>query len=255
MEISPYIKSMKWRHYYATSQIFLAYLLVKWPPALYDFWMMFLLFLIFGPLLYGGLYTINDIFDVEEDKKHCKKKNRPLASGKIKVHNLAIFSLILIGSALILSYILDFNIFLICLLFIIINFLYSMFFKKIPYLEIIVNAITHPLRFFTGLITAGSIEYINLMVIVFLSAFSYVTLKRKNEIREKQTQARKVLRYYTYNKIDGILTITWIIMLIFIFFQKGIALIISLLFLILNSFIIMGYNYWTPIKKFLNRIY
>src|SRR3989304_746319 len=40
------------------------------------------LYLSFNVLLYGGIYTLNDIIDVESDKKSLLKKTRPLPAGK-----------------------------------------------------------------------------------------------------------------------------------------------------------------------------
>src|SRR3989344_9534289 len=60
-------------------------------------WTKFLLaFIAAGPLLWGGLYTINDITDIEKDKLHSVKKNRPLPSGKISKNFAKVFAAVLI---------------------------------------------------------------------------------------------------------------------------------------------------------------
>ena len=46
-------------------------------------------------ILASVIYIINDIIDVEKDRVHPVKKNRPLASGKISIKK-AIFLLILL---------------------------------------------------------------------------------------------------------------------------------------------------------------
>jgi len=246
---------MKWRYYPVMIQAFLGYMLVKWPPQLIDYWIMFLLFLIFGPLIYGGLYSINDIIDLDNDKKHPKKRNRPLASGKISVRGLSIFALLLIFSGLLLAYNLNFNVFVIGLVFIVINLLYSTVFKKIPYVDILANGITHPLRFYVGMVAAGSTEYTILVIPVFLFAFSYATIRRKDEMLEKQQEARRVLKKYGIKRMNSLLIVSLIVLIIFAFFQIGIILAVSFLFLILDILMIIGYHHWGPVRKALNKIY
>lgn len=60
-------------------------------------------FIITGPMLWGGLYILNDVTDVEDDKFHPIKKNRPLPSGKASPKAFAIASVVLVGSAMVLS--------------------------------------------------------------------------------------------------------------------------------------------------------
>src|SRR3989344_4138481 len=144
--IDSFLKSMKWRFYFSTLQIFLGYVLASWAEIkTIDFVMIVLLFVIFGPLLHGGIYTLNDVIDLKEDRKHPVKRKRPIPSGKISIIEAISFSLAI-----------DFNLFLICILFLAMNLLYSFLFIKIAYVEILANAATRPLRFYTGVIAAGS---------------------------------------------------------------------------------------------------
>ena len=43
-----------------------------------------------GPLLWGGLYTFNSVFDADFDGIHPSKKHRPIASGRVS-KNVGLF--------------------------------------------------------------------------------------------------------------------------------------------------------------------
>src|SRR3989344_6418396 len=112
---------------------------------------LFLLYIAFNVLMYGGLYTMNEIGDLESDKRHPVKNNRPLPSGRISVGHATAFSVLSIFLGLAFAY-LYFGklIFYFFLLFILLNVIYTFFAKKVPYVELIFNGFTHPLRFAMG---------------------------------------------------------------------------------------------------------
>lgn len=60
-------------------------------------------FVIVGPLLWGGLYALNDVTDIKDDSLHPIKRGRPLPSKRIAPKVVAIVSLGLVGIALALS--------------------------------------------------------------------------------------------------------------------------------------------------------
>jgi 4-hydroxybenzoate polyprenyltransferase len=62
-----------------------------------------LIFFIFS-IFVGSTYIINDRKDKENDKKHPQKRERPLASGKLKVPFALFFAIIFIIGSLIASY-------------------------------------------------------------------------------------------------------------------------------------------------------
>ncbi|MBA2257685.1 MAG: UbiA family prenyltransferase [Acidobacteria bacterium] len=59
-----------------------------------------LLYCCFNVLLYGGIYTLNDIADRASDARHPRKGRRPVASGAVSVRAAAIYGLVLVASGL-----------------------------------------------------------------------------------------------------------------------------------------------------------
>ena len=57
------------------------------------------LYLSFNVLLYGGIYTFNDIADRAADAAHLDKRRRPIASGRLPVRTAAMIAACLIAAA------------------------------------------------------------------------------------------------------------------------------------------------------------
>ena len=85
---------------------------------------LFLTILIIGPLLGGGLYTLNSIYDIKFDRKHPIKKKLSLASGKITKKEAWTIFLIHALLAFILSIVFDSRLLFIVLLMIILQTIY-----------------------------------------------------------------------------------------------------------------------------------
>ena len=87
--------------------------------------------------LYAATYIFNDLNDLEADRAHPKKKNRPLANGDVPVVNAVILALALTAISLWLGYRLSPGFFHAELAIIAINIIYTKFLKK----EVIVDVI------------------------------------------------------------------------------------------------------------------
>ncbi len=57
-------------------------------------------------MLASGIYIFNDIVDIEHDRKHNRKKNRPIASGELSIFSAyAILLVCLMGGGVVALYI------------------------------------------------------------------------------------------------------------------------------------------------------
>lgn len=150
------------------------------------------------------VYIINDINDLEDDKRHPIKKNRPLASGLIS-RTYAKGLAILLGFLSIGLNILFNNTLYswsILFLYLIINILYSYGLKSIPLVDISIIVLGFILRLVYGGIVTG-IEISHWMILTVISLSFYLALgKRRNELKKNNDGARSVLKYYTENFLD-----------------------------------------------------
>ena len=153
------------------------------------------------------VYIINDIKDIEKDKNHPIKKYRPLASGKVTKNKAFIILLVLIIMNLLLMTYLYINInsvlvYLIPIIYIVINILYSFILKDIPIIDVGVIVLGFVLRVMYGGITTNIevSKYLYLMII--FGAFFLAFGKRRNEILKNGSKSRKSLNIYNKEFLD-----------------------------------------------------
>ena len=175
-----------------------------------DFLIEVLLGFLFFSLASSLVYVINDLTDIEKDKLHKIKKNRPIASGKISKSQalIIIFVLSILTSVSFLYTSLYFNLVLIA--YIALNILYSFVLKQIVIVDVLSVATGFMLRVIAGaVIIEVPLSSWLILTTLFLSLFLAVT-KRRSEfiIYENENNTRQVLKDYNLKLIDQFLAIS-----------------------------------------------
>lgn len=153
-------------------------------------------------LIASAVYIINDVKDLEKDRIHPQKKNRPIASGRVSVPFSILICMVLIIIAVILS-----SLFLkrmstvFLFIYLILNIMYSCGLKNIPIIDIVILASGFVIRvLYGGYIT--DIEISEWLYLVIMCASLFMGLgKRRNELRQSKG-TRAVLKYYTESFLD-----------------------------------------------------
>lgn len=174
-----------------------------------SFWQVFLGFIAFC-LLSSSTYVINDLLDVHKDRLHPFKKNRPIASGKVSVNEAFVMLAVTLGSALVLSFYLNWIFFLIAVIYLVLQMLYSLFFKSIAVFDILFIASGYILRILAGASIANfHISVWLLLTTISLSLF-LATGKRRSELTLLQgvkkvriDEIRKSLSHYSEPLLDS----------------------------------------------------
>jgi len=153
------------------------------------------------------VYIINDYNDIEKDKIHPIKKNRPLASGKISKKNaiLTIIALCIINIALMILLYSNTNsvfIFVIPLTYLVLNIMYSRGLKNMPIIDVIILVSGFVFRVMYGgvSIQVEVSKYLYLMII--FGSFYLGFGKRRNEIIKNGDKSRAVLARYNKDFLD-----------------------------------------------------
>jgi len=163
-------------------------------------------------LLASSVYIINDIMDIESDRSHPVKKNRPIASGKLRVSLAIIVAILLLTAALAGSYFLYIGTFFIFLIYFVLNLAYSKWLKHIAIIDVLVIATCFVLRVAAG-VSVIQVERFSpwLYVVTTLFALYLGFGKRRAElsvlIPENTTSHRRVLAGYSIDLIDQLITI------------------------------------------------
>lgn len=193
-----YVRLLRPRYHLLFLTVFLAAVFFGSLPTFGTVIAMAGLYCSFCILLYGGLYTINGIADRHMDAAHPYKRHRPIASGRVSVGKAWTYALLLISLGL-LSGALLFGraVFFIYLVFIASNVLYTYLFKHVPYLELIGNSITHPLRAYLGVTVAQGTIPVHLFLAFWFFALGCATTRRIIEKEGKGENGRPTLKHYT----------------------------------------------------------
>ena len=153
------------------------------------------------------VYVINDMEDVEKDKKHPIKKNRPLASGRVSLTEAKIIRAVLVIVLGILLWVISkkvesIGILLIPLIYIGMNILYSKKLKNIPIIDVVVIVLGFLLRVMYGgiAIEVEVSKYLYLMII--FGSFYLGFGKRRNEIIKNGDKSRTSLSMYNKEFLD-----------------------------------------------------
>ncbi len=187
-------------------------------------------FILFS-LLASSIYIFNDLMDIEEDRAHPTKKNRPLAKGTISPAKakklIAIFAFI----PLMLSLLINPYLFTILLLYFLLNILYSYRLKHISIIDIFIISTGFVLRLFAGSVAVDIGLSMWIIIMTFLLALFLALAKRRDDVllslQGKET--RKNIDGYNLEFVNaGMVLMSGVIIVSYIFYTVSDAVITRL---------------------------
>lgn len=165
-------------------------------------------------LMSSGAYFVNDIIDAPKDSLHPIKKNRPIPSGKLKVWLAWLVAILFIFSSVLYSIKYNGSFFsTILIVYIMIQFLYSLILRNI----IIVDSLTVASGFVLRVIAGGVLIETSISSWLILTTIALSLLlafgKRRSEktiLSETKTEAetRKTLKSYPDTLLDSMITMS-----------------------------------------------
>ena len=150
----------------------------------------------------SATYVINDMHDIERDRRHPKKsQSRPLAAGIVSVP-AALFLLaglyaVLLGAWFVVPKVLG-----VIAAYLVLNLAYTFVLKHQPVVDIFTIAIGFVLRVYAGAV-ALSVPVSSWMFITTLCLALYLAaVKRRQELSQSGSEGRKVLEKYSVALVD-----------------------------------------------------
>lgn len=159
----------------------------------------------------SGTYFWNDLLDADADAKHPRKRNRPVAAGRISLLQAGIVgsSLLVLGG--VLGFLLEWRAGLAISVYVVLTLSYSTYLKKIAVLDLLAVASGFVLRAIAGA-EATSVEMSNwFLICVSFGALFIVAGKRFAEIREVglgNSETRRTLAVYSTEYLRTVVTLS-----------------------------------------------
>ncbi|HEY70502.1 MAG TPA: decaprenyl-phosphate phosphoribosyltransferase [Anaerolineae bacterium] len=159
----------------------------------------------------SAVYLVNDVADMEVDKNHPRKRNRPIASGSLPVPTALVTAGFLFVISLAGGFVLNWKFGLVVLTYILFNLLYSFRLKHVPIVDVLILAAGFLLR------VAGGVALIQverfspwLYICTSLLALFIGFGKRRAEmtlLAENANSHRRVLDGYNLGLLDQLIVI------------------------------------------------
>jgi 4-hydroxybenzoate polyprenyltransferase len=157
------------------------------------------------------VYLVNDLADRESDRRHPKKRLRPIAAGELSPQVALVAAVILGVGGIILSFALDFRFGLVGLTYLLLTFAYSFRLKHVVLLDVLVLAAGFVLRAVAGAVAIHvSISVWLILCTLMLALFLGLSKRRAELLATKVAGAvgtRRILEEYSAEMLDQMIVI------------------------------------------------
>lgn len=175
----------------------------------------------------SGVYVLNDLVDLDADRKHPTKRFRPLASGVLALHSARALIPILFLSGFAVGFIVGLPFFWWLLAYVVATTFYSLKLKRVVLLDVLLLAGLYAVRVQAGA-TAADVPLTPWLIAFALFLFmSLAFLKRYVELRDSTDDASTVIAGRGYKPSDAVFVANagpamgYISVLVFILYVNG----------------------------------
>lgn len=161
-------------------------------------------------LLSGAVYLINDLVDVELDRRHPVKRKRPLASGQLSPRMAVASTAIVVAVSLLGSFALGLRFGIVAVVYFVTMTAYTLALKNVVILDVLVVAFGFVLRAVAGALAIDVAFSSWLLVCTLLLALFLALAKRRHELTllaGEAAQHRRILGEYSPYLLDQMIAV------------------------------------------------
>lgn len=137
----------------------------------------------------SSVYLINDLLDLEADRRHSEKHNRPFASGQAPVMLGIVATPVLLAASAALAWIAGTPFFGVLVLYFGVTLGYSFYLKRLALLDVLILAILYTLRIIAGAAVAGAMPSVWLVSFSMFIFTSLAMAKRYAELMSLESDS------------------------------------------------------------------
>ena len=150
----------------------------------------------------SATYIVNDVHDIERDRRHpTKSRTRPLAAGKVTIPAalalLGVLLTLLIAAGFVVP-----RVMAVIAAYLALNLAYSFYLKHEPVIDIFTIAIGFVLRVYAGTMALALPLSSWMLVTTLCLALYLAAVKRKQELAQSGIDGREVLKKYSPVLVD-----------------------------------------------------
>ena len=153
-------------------------------------------------LLTSGSYLVNDLFDIEADRRHPRKRDRPIAGGDLPIAAASAIAAALILGSLVFACLLRYAFAAALGSYLVITLAYSFRLKRMAMVDVLVIALLFTLRILAGMLLVSEKPSHWLLMFSIFFFLSLVFMKREVEMTVVRQAGRTTLSGRGYDLDD-----------------------------------------------------
>jgi decaprenyl-phosphate phosphoribosyltransferase len=130
----------------------------------------------------SAVYIFNDLCDLEDDRRHPQKRNRPIASGRISGTKAKGAMALLFAVGITMAALLSLTMLCLVLFYAVLNLAYTIKLKHIAIMDVVAIAIGFVIRIFVGGAIGEVKIYMWIVIMTFLLALVLALGKRRDDV-------------------------------------------------------------------------